>query len=69
MGLLSVIIIGKNPVLEGDVFIGAGAKLIGGIRVGTNVKIGVNSAVIKDVPDGALVSGVPAVVVRIDPGQ
>lgn len=59
---------GKSPVLGDDVFIGAGAKIIGGIRIGSRVKIGANSTVIKDVPDGALVSGVPAVVVRIDPG-
>jgi serine O-acetyltransferase len=57
---------GKSPVLGDDVFIGAGAKLFGDIRIGSRVKIGANSTVIKDVPDGALISGVPAIIVRIE---
>lgn len=57
---------GMSPVMGDDVFVGAGAKVFGGIKIGSRVKIGANSTVIKDVPDGALVSGVPAIVVRID---
>ncbi len=54
------------PVLGDDIFIGAGAKVIGGIRVGSRVKIGANAVVTKDVPDGATVVGVPARIVRMN---
>ena len=53
------------PVLGNDVFIGAGAKVLGGIKIGNNVTIGANAVVIKDVPDGATVVGIPARVVKI----
>jgi len=51
------------PVLGDDVFIGAGAKVLGGVRIGNNVKIGANAVVITDIPDGATAVGVPARVV------
>ena len=50
---------------EALIFIGVGAKVLGGIRVGDNVKIGANAVVIHDVPDNATVVGIPAAVVRI----
>lgn len=56
---------GRAPVLGDNVYIGAGARVIGGVRVGNNVRIGANAVVIKDVPDNATVVGVPARVVRI----
>jgi serine O-acetyltransferase len=43
------------PVIGDDVFIGAGAKVIGPITVGDNVFIGVNAIVTRDVPDGSRV--------------
>lgn len=43
------------PILGDNVSIGAGAKLIGKIRIGNNVKIGANAIVVEDVPDGATV--------------
>jgi serine acetyltransferase len=49
-----------QPVVEDNVFIGAGGKVMGGIRIGNNVVIGANSLVINDVPDNAVVVGVPA---------
>ena len=54
------------PVLGNYVFIGASAKVLGGIKIGNNVKIGANAVVVKDVPDGATVVGIPARVVRIE---
>jgi serine O-acetyltransferase len=54
-----------SPVLGDDVFIGAGAKIIGGVRIGSRVKIGANAVVTKDVPDDATVVGVPARVVKL----
>ncbi|MEY4764748.1 MAG: hypothetical protein RI907_1421 [Pseudomonadota bacterium] len=55
-----------SPILGDDVYIGAGAKVIGGVKVGSRVRIGANAVVTKDVPDGATVVGIPARVIRID---
>lgn len=58
------VVIGDNrggvPVLEDDVFIGSGAKVIGGVRVGVGARIGANAVVLKDVPAGATAVGIPA---------
>lgn len=56
---------GLSPVLGDNVFIGAGAKVIGGVRIGSDVKIGANAVVTSDLPDGATAVGIPARVVRI----
>jgi len=47
--------VAKMPVIGDNVFIGAGAKLIGGIRVGDNVFIGVNAIVAQNIPDNSRV--------------
>ena len=54
---------GQAPVLGDNVFVGAGAKIIGDVRVGNNSKVGANAVVVDDVPDGATVVGIPARVV------
>jgi serine O-acetyltransferase len=54
----------RHPTIGNNVVIGAGAKILGNIRIGNNVKIGANSVVIKDVPDDSTVVGVPGIVVR-----
>lgn len=59
----------RSPVLGDDVYIGAGAKVIGGVRVGSRVRIGANAVVTKDVPDDATVVGIPARIVRISGGN
>nr|UXE44294.1 hypothetical protein Hi04_10k_c1889_00015 [uncultured bacterium] len=56
---------GESPVLGDNVFIGAGAKVLGGIRIGSDVKVGANSLVVRDLPDGATAVGVPARIVDI----
>jgi serine O-acetyltransferase len=56
---------GATPVLGDNIFIGAGARIIGGVRIGNNVRIGANAVVVKDVPDEATVVGVPARIVRM----
>lgn len=48
------------PVIGDRVDIGAGAKVLGPIRIGNDVAIGANAVVIQDVPDGCLAVGVPA---------
>jgi serine O-acetyltransferase len=50
------------PVIGNNVDIGAGAKLLGPIRIGNNVAIGANAVVIVDVPDNSIAIGVPAVI-------
>ncbi|MBD3197596.1 MAG: serine O-acetyltransferase [Candidatus Lokiarchaeota archaeon] len=50
----------RHPTIGNDVVIGTGAKLLGPINVGDNVKIGANSVVISDVPSNSVVVGVPA---------
>ena len=47
-------------------YIGAGAKVVGKIRVGNNVAIGANAVVTKDVPDNAVVGGIPAKIISMD---
>ena len=48
------------PVIGDGVFIGPGAKILGCIRVGNNVAIGANAVVTRDVPENAVVAGIPA---------
>lgn len=55
----------QAPQLGDDIFIGAGAKILGGVRIGSHVKIGANAVVTKNVPDGATVVGVPARVIKL----
>ena len=55
----------KSPILGDNVFVGAGAKIIGAVSIGSDVKIGANAVVVHDLPDGATAVGVPARVVRI----
>jgi serine O-acetyltransferase len=50
------------PVIGHNVDIGAGAKLLGRIRIGNNVRIGANAVVVTDVPDNSIAVGVPAVI-------
>ncbi len=52
----------KAPWIGDDVDIGAGAKLLGPIRIGNRVAIGANAVVLCDVPDDCIAVGVPAIV-------
>lgn len=53
----------RHPTLENDVVIGAGAKVLGPIVIGQGVRIGSNAVVLKEVPPGMTVVGVPGRVV------
>lgn len=51
------------PIIGDGVYIGPGAKVVGAVRVGDNAAIGANCVVTKDVPDNAVVVGVPGRVI------
>ena len=55
---------GLSPVLGDGVFIGAGAKILGAVKIGNGAKVGANAVVLEDVPEGATVVGIPARVVK-----
>jgi serine O-acetyltransferase len=54
----------QSPVIGNDVFIGAGAKVIGPVTIGDGALVGANAVVVHDVPDHVTVVGIPAKVVR-----
>lgn len=54
----------KSPVIGNDVFIGAGAKILGAVTVGNGARVGANAVVVGDVPAHCTVVGIPARVVR-----
>ncbi len=54
-----------HPNIGDKVYIGTGACILGGITVGDNAKIGANAVVIQDVPEGGVVVGIPAKVIKI----
>ena len=53
-------VIGETGTIGDDVFFGAHPVVLGGVTVGSNVMIGANSVVVVDVPDDAVMLGVPA---------
>lgn len=54
---------GRTPKLGDNVWIGAGAVILGGIEVGDNVAIAANAVVNANVPAGVTVGGIPAAVI------
>jgi len=60
---------GKNkgfPSIGNNVYIGPNVCILGNISIGNNVAIGANAVVTKDVPDNAVVVGVPAKIISYD---
>lgn len=60
---------GKNqgyPVLGDNIYIGPGAVIAGGVRIGNNVAIGANCVVTMDIPDNSVVVGVPGRIISQD---
>jgi serine O-acetyltransferase len=53
----------KVPVIEGHVDIGAGAKVLGQVRIGAHARVGANAVVLSDVPSGAIAIGTPAKII------
>ncbi len=52
----------RHPTVGDRVTIGAGARVLGAIHIGDDVQIGANSVVVKDVPAGAIATGIPATI-------
>lgn len=60
----SSVVIGDNkglsPTLGDDIFVGSGAKIIGGVTLGSGARVGANAVVLHDVAAGETVVGIPA---------
>jgi serine O-acetyltransferase len=54
----------RHPTLGAGVVVGAGAKILGGFTVGDGARVGSNSVVVKEVPPGATVVGIPGRIVE-----
>lgn len=72
--IISNVTIGLNkgsgrPHIGKNVFIGAGARVLGDITIGDGAKIGANAVVITDVPAGATAVGIPARIIEPKPSE
>lgn len=63
LGGVSIQKVKRHPTIGSNVVVGAGAILLGPIKIGDRARIGAGSVVVKDVPDGATAVGVPGRVV------
>lgn len=59
----------RHPTVEDGVTFGAGARVLGPVRVGAGAQIGANAVVVRDVPPGAVVVGVPGRIVAPRPAE
>ena len=50
----------RHPTLMDNVVVGSGAQILGPVIVGKNAKVGANAVVTKDVPENAVMVGIPA---------
>ena len=53
----------RHPIIRSGVLLGAGAKILGRVEIGTGAKVGAGSVVLADVPPHTTVAGVPAIIV------
>ncbi len=54
----------RRPEMGDDVFVGSGAKVLGGITLGHRSVVAANAVVLHDVPEGAVVAGIPAKIIK-----
>ena len=71
VSLISSVTIGMRndhifPAIGDRVYVGAGARILGGIRIGNDVSIGANAVVLDDVPNQSVAVGIPA---RVRPAR
>ncbi len=55
------------PTLGDNVYVGAGAKIIGGISIGNNVRIGANCSVAENIPDNSTVVATSRIILHVEP--
>lgn len=56
----------RHPSLGSNIIVGAGAKVLGNIEISDYVQIGANSVVVKDVPSGSTVVGIPGRIIKME---
>lgn len=54
----------EKPIIGNNVGFGPGAKVLGKVTIGDNCFVAANAVVVKDVPDNAIVGGVPAKIIK-----
>jgi serine O-acetyltransferase len=59
----------RHPTVGDGAVLGAGARVLGPVVIGAGAQIGANAVVVKDVPEGAVATGVPARIRRPSPEQ
>lgn len=59
----------RHPTLSNDVIVGSGAQILGPVIVGPRARIGANAVVTKDVPEGAVMVGIPARSTLVDANE
>ncbi|HMO75489.1 MAG TPA: serine acetyltransferase [Sphingopyxis sp.] len=59
----------RHPTLADDVIVGSGAQILGPVTVHTRARIGANAVVTKDVPEGAVMVGIPARSTLVDAAE
>lgn len=59
----------RHPTLSDDVIVGSGAQILGPVTVGSRARIGANAVVTKDVPEGAVMIGIPARSTLVDASE
>lgn len=59
----------RFPVIGDDVYIGAGARILGAVSIGDGAVVGANAVVLSDVPPGATAVGIPARIIERGPGR
>ena len=59
----------RHPIIRSGVLLGAGAKILGRVEIGTGAKVGAGSVVLNDVAPHKTVAGVPAIVVGVTSGE
>ncbi|MHA2037037.1 MAG: serine O-acetyltransferase [Promethearchaeota archaeon] len=69
LGGVSMNPVKRHPTLGNNVVVGTGAKLLGPIYIGDNVRIGANSVVVNDVPPNSVVVGIPGKIISKKGGK
>ena len=54
----------RHPTVGNNVVIGAGARVLGALTIGDNAVIGASSVVLKDIPEGSVAAGNPAIIIK-----